>query len=453
MIIIPHKESSDRPWRFRDDQGWYGMFSERLCWARDTFECEVDLRGIASSHFSDGTFEWAFVRAVVGPKQDTPVRPPLMYPELRFEHERIPLAEFMSRLDESGIGDDKNRGKAGRTPPFAIGELRAELGPTGGWWGASTSAGDRICPAPNWHVYRPLGERINPPFVSSTLGHPFYPNKLELYWDLSGMNYIKLNDARLTSFNVVVVDQRGHIEGLNYSEDGLTVRLAGECLDQLTLQLRHSHGAWAGPAAPEVRLPEISLPSLLDFALVSPEHELIDRQTWRAFPVPDETELYALIRGGESEFVEFKPWVAFNGEKFNEIVDTVIAMGNSETGGTLIIGVDDFGRPAAWKGMSDFEAAARIGGANIASQLSMRQAAADCYGHKLIDLLGDRMMPVPPIQRSIREYEGSVLLKLDISPAPIMVTHKINDYVLVRRGASNRHAPRDVLDKLTQRGK
>src|SRR5262249_6095825 len=152
-------------------------------------------------------------------------------------------------------------------------------------WGLSpSSGGDRMCLAPSWQAYSELSIRIQPPFVSSAPNHPFYAYSYDVWVDLSGMNRIHLQDCRLKSFNIVVVDQRGHIDALDSSVDGLTATLAGQCLDGMTLQLCHTRHPWARPASPTVRLPDIELPSQLDLALVSPEGELVDQRSWHASP-------------------------------------------------------------------------------------------------------------------------------------------------------------------------
>ncbi len=292
MILTPYGQNPWRRWRVHAD-GWYPTILERVRWAGDNFECEVDLRGIAALN-ADGAFEWAFISAVVGSAWDTAVRPALCYPEMRFEHERVPLAKFLVRLDESGVGVNP------ACCEFPINELRAGAKLARNWSGLSPSSGsDRMCLAPSWQAYCELSNRIKPPFVSPAPNHHFYANSEDVWADLSGMNCIDLRDCRLNSFNIVVVDQRGRIDKLDSPEDRLTVMLAGQRLDGMTLQLRHSRGAWTGAASPMVRLPDIELPSRVDLALVSCEGELVDQRSWDASPSPQKADRRPLIREGE----------------------------------------------------------------------------------------------------------------------------------------------------------
>lgn len=192
-------------------------------------------------------------------------------------------------------------------------------------------------------------------------------------------------------------------------------------------------------------------------ALVQANDELVDWQVWDVYPVADpaanKSELRDLIAKGENELVEFKPWVTFGDSKFGEIVDTVIAMANGEEPGVILIGVDDYGQPAAWKDMKDYEAAARTGGNKFSDQLSMRKAAAECYAVKLLDRLRERVSPLPPIERTVLEYDDGVVLRLQVSLGSIMTMRDGLSHVLVRRGSSNLPASRDVLDKLVHRGR
>lgn len=209
---------------------------DRIQWASQRFECEVELRGIATLNTKDGTHEWAYVRAVVGPK--TPgsvVRQPLEYPEVRFEHEFVSVASFLERFaDVRATNETKDRyvGK------FKIGGLTANLFTSNvGWDTASCTSGDHMCQFPYWTARFPLQSQSprSDVLISSKTDHPLYEGLGKLRADVGGFAVHRGDDMRAKSFGVFVVDQRSWLRGLRAGDDGLEITTR-----------QHSSGSRAG---------------------------------------------------------------------------------------------------------------------------------------------------------------------------------------------------------------
>lgn len=452
MIIIPRPDVLSRRWNPQPDRSITPLI-DRIQWANQRFECEVELRGIAILDGSGGMYDWSYIRAVVGPKgSKTTARQSLSYPDVRFEHEFITVASFLERFEELRENEAQNQ----YTGSFEIGGFTARLRSTQtGWENLSKTSDDRMCSSPHWVAERAIRAPSSRSdiLVSSEPGHPLYRGVSDLREDMGGYAVYQLNDSRLHSFVIFVVDQRSWFRSLLATDEGVQVSIGGLELSETIIQARINGHAWSARAAGVVLLPPFEPPARVQMALVEPKDDLIDWKVWDVYPAADTSELRELIIGGENELVEFKPWVSLGDSKLGEIVDTVIAMANGDVPGTIIIGIDDYGQSATWKIMKDYEAAARTEGNAFSDQLSMRTAAAECYAVKLLDRIRERISPFPPIKRDVLEYGEGVVLRLQVAPGPLMVMREGLHHVLVRRGASNRHAPREVLDKLVHRGR
>jgi hypothetical protein len=441
MIIIPKPAMLSRSWNREYDRS-PAPIVERIQWASERFECEVDLRGVATLNAKEGTHEWAYVRAVVGPKSSGAVtRQPLQYPHVRFVHEIVSVASFLKRLADLHTEENKDQ----YSGKFQIGDLTANLfSSQRGWDTASRTSGDRMCSSPHWGSWFSVYSRVysDELLVSSKPDHPLYESLSKLRADVGGFDVYHPDDVRLRSFGVFVVDQRGRFENLSATGEGIVIALDGSELANLTLQLRTNEIAWSARAAESITLPTFQLPTTVQAALISEEDELLDWSIWDVYPAADESELRDLIYGGESEQVEFKPW-ANEGEKVNEIVDTVIAMSNGHAAGTLLIGIDNYGRPDWTKMMRKFEDEARKGTREKYEddRDKLRVDAAGCYALYIRELLGQRITPSPRILHEVLEYAGGIILRLSILPSETTTFDADTHKVLVRRGGSNRVPP------------
>lgn len=441
MIIIPRPAILSRSWNREYDRSAAPII-ERIQWANQRFECVVDLRGIATLNTREGTHEWVYVRAVVGPKiSESAARQPLAYPHVRFEHEIVSVASFLQRLDDV----NKNETKDLHAGKFQIGDLTANLVTNQvGWDTASRTSGDHMCSYPYWSSNFVVHSRSysDDLLVSSKADHPLYGNLSELRADVGGFGVLPAGDALLRSYGIFVVDQRGSFLDLSATGDVIVIALDGSELASLTLQLRTNDLIWSAPATRSITLPAFQLPTTVRAALVSAEDELIDWNLWDIYPAADESDLRDLIYAGESELVEFKPW-ANDGEKITEIVDAVIAMSNGRAAGTLLIGIDNYGRPDWTKMMRKFEDEARKSTREKYEddRDKLRADAAGCYALYIRELLGQRITPSPRILHEVLEYAGGIILRLNIIPSETTSFDADTHKVLVRRGGSNRVPP------------
>jgi schlafen family protein len=152
-------------------------------------------------------------------------------------------------------------------------------------------------------------------------------------------------------------------------------------------------------------------------------------------PIPGvETELEA----GETEEVEFKPWLDKDKEvtkKLREIVRSIIAFANTK-GGRVYVGVDDEGVPLG------ISAARKVGGSSPEEALDITR--------KMIDrAVRNTIIPVPDFSIDTVEAHGHPLLAVNVKSGPSTPYASEQNDIYVRRGATNRRPePRTELAPL-----
>jgi hypothetical protein len=132
------------------------------------------------------------------------------------------------------------------------------------------------------------------------------------------------------------------------------------------------------------------------------------------------------LAGGENDFVEYKPFIAPKDEKENEIVETVIAFGNSG-GGRIYIGVTDDGTP---QGERMLRSVFR----------SEPSAGLETQKGRVRGLVRERTKPVLAVSPEIVEVHGYrlIMVEVDQGSDPPYSTHE--NKVFVRKGATNKLA-------------
>lgn len=143
-----------------------------------------------------------------------------------------------------------------------------------------------------------------------------------------------------------------------------------------------------------------------------------------------------LARDGESDSVEFKPFVRLGrGEaKRDELVKTAAAFANCG-GGTILLGVSKSGR---------------IEG--IDSDLGKEQRTAKVYREELANYIREELHPTPQVTCHVESLGDRTVVRvivLPVSERPCVVSR--TNEVLVRRGATNRAPEREELVRLCER--
>jgi hypothetical protein len=140
-------------------------------------------------------------------------------------------------------------------------------------------------------------------------------------------------------------------------------------------------------------------------------------------PSPEEQAAVDL-RNGEGQPVEFKPFIEPKNAKEQEVVESIVALANTE-GGRLYIGVTNHGVPEG-------EMALR----------RVAKAEGEAAAKKVVDwvkqLATEKVKPDPEVQTQILRMSGELVVVATIAPggsAPYS-THE-ND-VFIRKGATNR---------------
>lgn len=140
-------------------------------------------------------------------------------------------------------------------------------------------------------------------------------------------------------------------------------------------------------------------------------------------PAPEE-QAEIDLRRGESENVEFKPFLRADHEKAMEVVKSAIAFANSD-GGRIYFGVTDDaeiqGEPALLKAM---KAAAG--------------EAMDAFEALITKLMRERIKPLPEIKMQRLEIRGEPVLVASVARGKKRPYSTDGNEVFIRKGASNR---------------
>lgn len=151
-------------------------------------------------------------------------------------------------------------------------------------------------------------------------------------------------DGRRGEFAIEVLDRRGAIRlrdgHLSIATTSTPLRLVGE-IDGNTVDLRNGESLEIGDKDTQS----------VELWLLASGNDLVDYVSTARWPykyanAPQEAEhqqrLLELVRGGESETCEFKPYIDLGNPKAAELEKTICAFSN-QRGGTLFIGVDEEG--------------------------------------------------------------------------------------------------------------
>jgi hypothetical protein len=187
-------------------------------------------------------------------------------------------------------------------------------------------------------------------------------------------------------------------------------------------------------------IPLVSEASTLDVFLLDEQDGLISHRYFSGPSLPTserDPKLQAAeddLDGGETDRVEFKPFVRLGDPKSQEVIRSIIALANT-LGGWLYVGVDDEGRPQ--------------GDARLFEAFKKAPTEAIALADKEIrKLVRDRINPVPSIEVEPIVLRGAHFLRIHVPPGEaVYSTHSGND-VWIRRGATNRRPSPTEYSKL-----
>lgn len=130
------------------------------------------------------------------------------------------------------------------------------------------------------------------------------------------------------------------------------------------------------------------------------------------------------IAGGENETTEFKPYVPAGHEKFQEIIETVIAFANTH-GGQIVLGVTDHGEVEG------------IGKGLLRDYRGNESASTD-YRGAIRKRLADGIEPGATVEVEATTLDHRTLVVINV-PAGQQRPYftRLNREIFVRRGASN----------------
>ncbi|MCK4250413.1 ATP-binding protein [candidate division WOR-3 bacterium] len=213
------------------------------------------------------------------------------------------------------------------------------------------------------------GQRINVP-NDPLLNHknPFYPNPdsaIASWCEIS--DYQGPSDSRMGIVSIFLPECRAYFEKLVYmpGEKKLSIKIAHREKD-LDIFLK---GAYKSPygyqeLSYEVKSYTISIPinenvaenlEQFEIYLLDGNNNILDfhkesqfsiKERIRIFRIPIKTEkkddiIDKAIQIGESNTLEFKPFIKIGDNKINEIIETIIAFANTN-GGKIIIGINKY---------------------------------------------------------------------------------------------------------------
>lgn len=160
-----------------------------------------------------------------------------------------------------------------------------------------------------------------------------------------------------------------------------------------------------------------------------------------------EAEIERDLAGGESEYVEFKPFVKVQDPKEDELERSLVAFANSR-GGRLYVGVTDEGLPLGARALKD-----------VVKDGADQKSALSVLARRLETVIADRIKPERPVfQVHELEYKGFPLLMVRVDQGAkaystareaIYVRHQANNYrasiAEIRELLSMREAPSTAI--------
>ena len=258
---------------------------------------------------------------------------------------------------------------------------------------------------------------------------------------------------------IIIPDKKARIESVHWTPEGILVRTEGSKINEkMCLKIVEINGKSRNRSDHLVEMKDSSNDSVeipfkmdrvesVELYLVSVSDELLDyaklRSTGGDYETPDGEltieDVAALdIEAGESDFVEFKPWIILKDPKEAQIVKTIVAFANS-SGGHLYIGVNDDG--TVQKG-SDLRKAYKCD----------LPEALDKASERIQRLVSESLEPIPVVTVTEVAYGGESILLVDVEEGKNSPYATHDHDIYIRRGATSRKpAPSEELLYLFQK--
>jgi hypothetical protein len=444
-LLFQEAKNRPRPEPKRDSP--YEELLARVRWAAETFDPVVDLRVLVTRRDTGSPFTLRYVMATVA-EPDTLAPPPkLDYSCLKFRHEVTSVDEFLARLDRAHLqnSEQDRRSSEREFDQFSCDDIAVVPAGVGGWCDFSTAGRSRFAQLPAWTWYAQMNSDTVPvPLVSAASGAPLVEGVAQLIEQWGALQSFRDGDDRLRSFNVVVLDHRGHFE----TNHDLRVEVGGCQADSLMVKARAwgwgriEFGEWPGsePRDLSVMFPDAFSVSL---ALVAPPDEIVDWVTIGIAKETSEEEIRQLIRRGETTTVEFKEWIKPKDKKFKDLEKAVCAMANGTEPGRVVLGVNDDGE-VVWSDAVGAFGPKLKRGENDIDPTPRRREAVEAYGRWVRDELRKYLEPEPDIDFEVAAIDDEFVVQILVSPARRLVRTRSDD-IWIRRGASTRKPTDDEL--------
>lgn len=312
----------------------------------------VEVRCVA--YLNNGKWENAIcvIRGV--PKADKPAALPqkMEYPKLRFLERRLTLEQFPSFLQEL------------KTSPWKFGEHAVEINPTYLSFNSYEFLGaeNDYSVHPGFY-YEASRQSVNlPQDPLLDYNAPFYPSPYHAVRDWVGIRGFHADrDARMGAVLLFLPECRANFRVMEFDQGTLRIsasRAAGGPVELKVIgQVRTDSGVRElaeklGEEPVEIKLE--GKPDSIELYLMGPDNTVYDFQREALFHStshrrvlialtsrePDDAIVEKAINTGESESVEFKPYIDPGHHKMNEVFQTVCAFANTK-GGMIILGVND----------------------------------------------------------------------------------------------------------------
>lgn len=229
---------------------------------------------------------------------------------------------------------------------------------------------------------------------------PYRPSAERYVKSFLGLKPQDSIDSRKGEFAIEVPDRRGAIRlsdgRLCIATSSMPLRLVGE-IDGKTVDLRNGEA---------LEIDDKHIRSM-ELWLLNSGSELVDYISATRWPykyaitqqeAEEEQRLLKLVRGGESETCEFKPYIDLGNPKATELEKTVCAFSN-QRGGTLFIGVDNEGSILGIAGdvtrrPDHLEGALAEYAKDVGKRLRERLKDNQCFNVQAVTLSGMRVIVV-----------------------------------------------------------
>lgn len=280
---------------------------------------------------------------------------------------------------------------------------------------------------------------------------PFFASPYHAVRDWVGIRGFHLDrDARMGSFLLFLPECRARFDSLACSAAGLRIAVApGEsaALGLKVVGQLHTKNGSDMPLSESISDGgiEMSLKEPLDsleIYLIGPDNTIYDHHREGAFhstghrrllakeetSEPIDALLQKAIASGESETVEFKPFIEIGHSKIDEVIETVIAFANTK-GGTVLLGVNNH------CGIEGIEK--EIARAATRTSKSAEDALTEYIG-ALRQRIAGALNRTPAVTLSGQRSEGHLILALSVPEGPEKPYFGLRSKIaFLRRGANN----------------